>query len=241
MARAFCKYNGMDFWAKKFKDVITLFSFVKLEGFDECPDRYGRKLWTKEIACKECEDYYEESFFIGNNGNEAELSLTNSGDWFAETNNECVAKVYKMSLIDRNLWGKWISFHEMNDNAIYVKKAHVLTLQNDITEFSIWDFLQYIDTKYAWVYKSHLAYKGLLEEILCKEFNQTKSKAEKIFEKNAAFNDIFDEFLFLCKNKKLRNTNEVVIEGYTAINYLSFLRRNPEQALKTLKAGLPRK
>lgn len=31
------------------------------------------------------------------------------------------------------------------------------------------------------------------------------------------------------------------IDELGAINYLSFLRRNPEQALKTLKAGLPRK
>ena len=255
MSKGYCVYSGNVLNARKLNNRIKITSNHEISGLEKNVDEYGQVIWQRYLLADECEDYYEVLTKVIVNNIKVEISLSVSGKWIIETVDEIVARELDMMEIDRNTWSKELTVDELLEANYEIVYEHLDSSLNKSVIVGIWDFLAVIDNLFCEYKERHLAYKSIVLSILQSKHEQSEKGADRIYSKIVQFDDLFDELVYLCRYDELKNNNYVEVEGYSAItlnqttylselgsiNYLGYLRRNPEKALADLKAGLPRK
>jgi len=96
---------------------------------------------------------------------------------------------------------------------------------------------------------------SIVLDYLLNEEHMTEKAALNIISKLNKHPDIIEEFIEWIKTRQYPGRDAICIEGYTAqklsdttylhpvgsYNYLIYLREKPDEALKNIKQGLPRK
>lgn len=146
--------------------------------------------------------------------------------------------------------GVW-KYVETDGDRGYVFDLKCFNAEEDATEYAK-----------AILKKKYLSLQGnSKEEMLCRfiqqRFRYSEKRAKIMIDQMRPYDDIFDEFFNYarvgkyCKKDKIKTevcgyTAERLISEYNlsplgAYNFLVYLKEKPENALKDLKAGLPRK
>lgn len=136
------------------------------------------------------------------------------------------------------------------------ERGYVFGLESFSSESEAVEFAKNILNRKSKASKGNSRFE-MLKRYIQQKYGYSDERASSVLNQMVSYEDIFDEFFnYACVGKFYkRNKTQTQVCGYTAeilhrdynlspleaYNYLIYLRKDPENALADLKAGLPRK